>query len=121
MQVTQRLYLLLSITDVHPHVARILSNGATFKIDTLIPFSACEIFLTALVVTAARLGRKELGWIFASRFKLASLDVSEIPRGHTISAVFQFEYSRVRPPSSIKDLSGFSQRDSIACKNKIYC
>lgn len=41
----QRSYLLLLITCIL-HV-RILSNGATFKIDTLTPFSAYEMFLTS--------------------------------------------------------------------------
>lgn len=49
------------------------------------------------VVTAARLGRND--GRFASRFKLGSLDASEIPRGPRHGATstdFQFERSRLR-------------------------
>lgn len=48
------------------------------------------------VVTAARRGRND--GRFASRFKLGSLDASEIPRGprHATSTDFQFERSRLR-------------------------
>lgn len=48
------------------------------------------------VVTAARRSRND--GRFASRFKLGSLDASEIPRGprHATSTDFQFERSRLR-------------------------